>query len=139
MLFRSGFDSLVQMSSGIVAETMRMKKSDAPVSLPMQALDHATGYFLAAAILRALTARATGGNGTAARVSLARTAALLMACRSVGDDSPFAPESVHDVAPDIENTDWGQARRLNLPLTIDGIPMRWDYPARKLGTSPASF
>jgi crotonobetainyl-CoA:carnitine CoA-transferase CaiB-like acyl-CoA transferase len=41
---RRGFDSLVQMSSGIAEAGMRAAGSDKPVPLPVQALDHATGY-----------------------------------------------------------------------------------------------
>lgn len=49
---RRGFDSLVQMSSGIADQGMRRAKADRPVPLPVQALDHATGYLMAAAALR---------------------------------------------------------------------------------------
>ena len=51
---RRGFDSLVQMSCGIAAAGMEAKGNDNPFPLPAQALDHATGYLLAAAALRGL-------------------------------------------------------------------------------------
>src|SRR5262249_13189705 len=54
---RRGFDSLVQMSAGIAAEGMRAYGKDRPTPLPVQALDHATGYLLAAAALRGLARR----------------------------------------------------------------------------------
>jgi hypothetical protein len=41
------------------------------------------------------------------------------------------PDTSADLSPTIEATDWGQALRLNTPITIDGVPMRWGYPARK--------
>jgi crotonobetainyl-CoA:carnitine CoA-transferase CaiB-like acyl-CoA transferase len=50
---RRGFDSLVQLSSGIAAAGMVWRSSDRPVSLPVQALDHATGYLMAAAVIAA--------------------------------------------------------------------------------------
>lgn len=48
---RRGFDSLVQMSTGISDAGRRASGVDRPVSLPVQALDHATGYLMAAAVI----------------------------------------------------------------------------------------
>jgi crotonobetainyl-CoA:carnitine CoA-transferase CaiB-like acyl-CoA transferase len=60
---RRGFDSLVQMSAGIADEGMRRFGKDRPTPLPVQALDHATGYLVAAAVVRGLTTRlATGAD-----------------------------------------------------------------------------
>jgi len=134
---RRGFDSLVQMSSGIADAGMRLAGADHPVSLPVQALDHATGYLMAAAALRGLTRRIVGGTATVSRVSLARTAALLTAYPHRGEDSaPLAPETHDDLAPDDEVTPWGRARRLRPPIEIDGAPLRWTIPASALGSSP---
>ncbi|MCW2548282.1 MAG: CoA transferase, family protein, partial [Mycobacterium sp.] len=74
---RRGFDSLVQMSSGIAAAGAAAHGSDHPVPLPAQALDHGTGYLLAAAICRALTELLTSGRGADVRCSLIGTANLL--------------------------------------------------------------
>src|SRR6202035_3583629 len=41
---RRGFDSLVQMSAGIAEAGMRWMRAERPVPLPVQALDHTTGY-----------------------------------------------------------------------------------------------
>ena len=49
---RRGFDSLVQVATGIAAAE---GDAGAPGALPAQALDHGTGYLLAAGVLRALT------------------------------------------------------------------------------------
>ena len=51
---RRGFDSLLQMSTGIAAHGMAMAGVDRPRPLPVQALDHATGYLMAAAVLYGL-------------------------------------------------------------------------------------
>ncbi|MGW5316048.1 CoA transferase [Nocardia thailandica] len=73
---RRGFDSLVQAASGIAL----LEGTDgAPGALPAQALDHASGYLLAAGILDALRARAEDGRGRTVRAALARTAAWLLA------------------------------------------------------------
>ena len=75
---RRGFDSLVQMSTGIAAAGRAWCGGDKPVPLPVQALDHATGYLMAAAAVHGLALRLSRGQATSAGLSLARTAALLM-------------------------------------------------------------
>ncbi|WP_328482718.1 CoA transferase [Streptomyces sp. NBC_00377] len=71
---RRGFDSLVQAATGIAAVE---GSSERPGALPAQALDHGTGYLLAAAVLRALTEQSHDGGGRSVRLALARTAAWL--------------------------------------------------------------
>ena len=136
---RRGFDSLVQMSAGIADAGMRWRKADKPVPLPVQALDHATGYLMAAVAVRGVTRRMVQGNGTEARLSLARTAKMLIDAGTGGVVDPLAAETPPDLSPEIEATDWGPARRLNSPIMIDGTPMRWESPARKLGSSEARW
>lgn len=69
---RRGFDSIVQAASGIA----RIEgDADRPGALPAQALDHATGYLLAAAVISLLDGR---GDARIARLSLRRTAAELL-------------------------------------------------------------
>jgi crotonobetainyl-CoA:carnitine CoA-transferase CaiB-like acyl-CoA transferase len=72
---RRGFDSLVQAATGI-ADALRDEKGT-PGALPVQALDHATGYRIAAAALRGLTRRARGEGAEHASLALAQTAADL--------------------------------------------------------------
>src|SRR2546427_321155 len=89
---RRGFDSLVQMSAGIADAGMHRLGRDRPTPLPLQALDHATGYLMAAAVVMALVRRMQGQGGSTVRASLARTAHLL-AGHGVGDPDacPLAP------------------------------------------------
>jgi crotonobetainyl-CoA:carnitine CoA-transferase CaiB-like acyl-CoA transferase len=129
---RRGFDSLVQMSTGIAEMGMRWKHADKPVPLPVQALDHATGYLMAATAIRGITQRLAGGGGMEARLSLARTAKLLVDQGADYSISPLAPESAADVSATIERTDWGDAQRLVPPVAIEATPMHWSYPATKL-------
>jgi CoA transferase family III len=132
---RRGFDSLVQMSSGIAAEGMRRFSTDRPKPLPVQALDHATGYLVAAAAVRGLTRRHREGRGSGARASLARTAALLVSASRPEEGPAFAPVSDADFSAEIENTTWGPARRMRPAITISGTEMRWDRPATGLGSA----
>ncbi len=125
---RRGFDSLVQMSSGIAAEGQRAMRKDAPVPLPVQALDHGTGYLLAAAVLRGLSLRKTG-QIVRAELSLARTAETL---KSVpGTLTPDMPVEFKDsdLTPDIELTSWGPAKRAKPPLSVAGLVPQWSIPA----------
>jgi len=130
---RRGFDSLVQMSCGLAEAGQVWRQAETPVPLPVQALDHATGYLMAAAVLRLLAGRPQDGTGGQARLSLARTAALLIAAGPAEPEPALAPETPEDLAPEIEATSWGPARRLRPPLTVAGTAMRWDRAARRLG------
>jgi crotonobetainyl-CoA:carnitine CoA-transferase CaiB-like acyl-CoA transferase len=138
---RRGFDSLVQMSCGIAQHGMTMQGADKPFPLPVQALDHATGYLIAAAVVRALIARLTEGQTLTARLSLARTATLLTdSLPAPGRSStPLAPATEEDYAPSLEQTEWGAARRLLPPAAIGGAPMTWARPASSLGAAIASW
>lgn len=137
---RRGFDSLVQMSTGIAEAGMRAKGADRPVPLPCQALDHATGYLMAAAAIRGLTERLATGAGGSTRASLARSAQLLITHGGMLEGGPaLAPESEADWSAAIEETSWGPARRVKPPMRIEGTPESWDYPASALGSSDAAW
>ncbi|MBF6167833.1 CoA transferase [Streptomyces gardneri] len=72
---RRGFDSIVQAASGI---SILEGAPAVPGALPAQALDHASGYLLAAGVIDALVARRDDGRGRDVRVALARTASWLL-------------------------------------------------------------
>ena len=135
---RRGFDSLVQMSCGIAAAGMALLNRDRPTPLPVQALDHATGYIMAAAAVRGLTDRLTTGLGCTTRASLARTAALLTSVLP-GQPTTLAPETIDDFNTEFEATTWGPARRLRPPGSLDGAEMWWKLPATALGTAMAAW
>jgi CoA-transferase family III len=132
---RRGFDSLVQMSSGIADAGMTRLGKTRPTPLPVQALDHSVGYFLAAAAIRGLTNRFKSGAGCEARTSLARMAALLVDQPAAQENALIAPEGPSDLSENIEQTSWGPARRIKPPVIVDGAPLRWDLPASALGSS----
>ncbi|MBO0751777.1 MAG: CoA transferase [Bradyrhizobiaceae bacterium] len=136
---RRGFDSLVQMSAGIAAAGMAWRQADRPVPLPVQALDHATGYLMAAAVVRGLIDGVRGDGAVKARLSLARTALLLG--HPVAGDSAAAlmPPTDADYASEEEATSWGPAQRLIAPVSSDGAALRWDRGASRLGTAIPSF
>ncbi|MFJ2387419.1 CoA transferase [Pseudomonas koreensis] len=129
---RRGFDSLVQMSSGIAEAGQRWKHADQPTPLPVQALDHATGYLMAASAIRLLTQRWKTGRGGSARLSLARTAKLLIE-QGPGSSEALRAEDAQDQNPLLEQTPWGPAHRLLVPVKISGTPLQWQLPATELG------
>jgi crotonobetainyl-CoA:carnitine CoA-transferase CaiB-like acyl-CoA transferase len=136
---RRGYDSLVQMSSGIADTGMRQLHKDRPTPLPVQALDHTTGYILAAAAVRGLTRRWESGGGSTMRTSLARTAALLADTAPAAAIRPLQKPQPDDYDSRIEATPWGPARRLRPAASIQGAIMRWDRPAAALGSSPPNW
>jgi hypothetical protein len=136
---RRGFDSLVQMSSGIADAGMRILGKDRPVPLPVQALDHTTGYLMAAAAVCGLTQRVATGQGFRAHASLARTAQLLITGPTDRVRGTLGPATGDDWSECIEATDFGPAWRLRSPITVGDAPMRWDRPAAALGSSAPAW
>jgi hypothetical protein len=135
---RRGFDSLVQMSTGLADAGMRRLGRDRPTPRPVQALDHATGYLMAAAAILGLVRRLETGCGSQARTSLARMG-LLLAAHAAGDREPPAPETQADLDPRPETTPWGPARRLRAPVDVAGAPMFWERAAAPLGGDPPEW
>ena len=137
---RRGFDSLVQMSSGIAHAGMLWQQADKPFPLPVQALDYAAGYLLAAAAVRGVAMRLNGAGALQARTSLARTAKLLLDLGTDKVQEPaLAPESAEDLAAAIERTAWGEARRIKWPIALQDCPASWAHPAGALGSAPAQW
>ncbi|MEU3262036.1 CoA transferase [Streptomyces albidoflavus] len=122
---RRGFDSLVQAASGVaLAERGAGRAPDAPPgALPAQALDHGTGYLLAAAVLRALTRRHRTGEGSLLRLSLARTAHTLLHRDVPGQ----APQPDPDAKPALREavTGRGRLRYAPSPVEFTGAPRDW--------------
>ncbi|MEU6556800.1 CoA transferase [Streptomyces sp. NPDC046915] len=132
---RRGFDSLVQVATGIAAVE---GSAGRPGALPAQALDHGTGYLLAAAVLRALTEQSYDGGGRVVRLALARTARWLTdeAAPEAGGDLPYD-------GPDawLAETDsrLGRLRYARPPVSFAGGPADWARPPVPWGTDAARW
>jgi hypothetical protein len=137
---RRGFDSLVQMSCGIAARGQAVYGADGPHPLPAQALDHATGYLIAAATCRALSEYLERGRLTHSRLSLAATAEALMGLGEVGDPKAPVP-SAEVVARYLEEADsnFGPLQRVRVPACIEGVRPAFARPAGPLGSDAATF
>jgi crotonobetainyl-CoA:carnitine CoA-transferase CaiB-like acyl-CoA transferase len=125
---RRGFDSLVQVAGGIALWEGTV---DRPGVLPAQALDHGTGYLLAAAVLRALAARITIGGGHVVELALARTAKWLM------DLPPRAQVAGREPEPTtVELAGYTLARPA---FALPGGPDTWPGPPRPWGADPPAW
>jgi len=127
------------MSTGIAAAGMAWRGADRPIPLPVQALDHATGYLMAAAALTGLARRFASHRGYSARLSLARTAKALIDFGTQEADQPLEEEGEQDKDREVEETSWGPAWRLRAPVIIESAPMHWTRPASALGSSTATW
>ncbi|KMS71871.1 CoA-transferase [Streptomyces viridochromogenes] len=148
---RRGFDSLVQAATGIAA--LEGATTDGPAgqpgALPAQALDHGTGYLLAAAVLRALTEQLEDGRGQGrcVRLSLARTAEWLMHGMRPGPKESPAYDA-HETADAYDAPDtWlterssalGRLRYALPPVSFEGGPVDWARPPGVWGADPARW
>jgi crotonobetainyl-CoA:carnitine CoA-transferase CaiB-like acyl-CoA transferase len=132
---RRGFDSLVQVATGIaVIEGARER----PGALPAQALDHGTGYLLAAAVLRALTEQSEQGYSRVVRLSLARTAAWLMGGieRAPGEGEALGGPEAWLAERDSR---LGRLRYALPPASFEGGPGDWARPPGVWGADEARW
>ncbi|WP_033286399.1 CoA transferase [Streptomyces sp. NRRL F-525] len=158
---RRGFDSLVQVATGIAAIE---GSPGQPGALPAQALDHGTGYLLAGAVLRAVTEQAEQGHGIALRLALAGTAAWLMADggewvgvaasgAANGSEHGRVAHAPGGTAHEKRGTAYnrpdawlvetdsriGRLRHALSPVSFVGGPSNWARPPGCWGTDPARW
>ncbi|GGQ24545.1 CoA transferase [Streptomyces roseolilacinus] len=129
---RRGFDSLVQAATGIA---LLEGDGEAPGALPAQALDHGTGYLVAAAVLRALTERRRQGGTWRVEASLAQTAHWLL---HGTDHEPPAGEPAgppYEAGPWLRERDTalGRLRHALSPVSYEGGPADWARPPGRWG------
>ncbi|WP_402469922.1 CoA transferase [Isoptericola aurantiacus] len=125
---RRGFDSIVQAACGIAM--LESADGATPGALPAQALDHATGYLLAAGVVDALTACTRDGAGRDVAVSLARTATWLL--DAPGRDPAHPPAALPPSGTTVTHGDVTTARPA---LPVDDYPA----PAHPWGSDPARW
>ena len=133
---RAGFDSLVQTASGINHAEAAAKGKNEPVALPCQALDHASGYFMAAAAMATLARQAREGGSWLIRISLARTGRWLQNLGQIenGFDC-IAP--THEAVVDVMETSksgYGDLTAVRHAAEMSDTPCRWERPSMPLGS-----
>jgi crotonobetainyl-CoA:carnitine CoA-transferase CaiB-like acyl-CoA transferase len=134
-----GFDSIVQAATG-VANLYGTENHDGgwrPGALPVQALDHATGYGMAGAAIALLALRRRTGLGGSARLSLVRTAEELFALPAVRPDggASLLPEpALRTMA-----SSYGELRYALPPLLVNGEPLDYTSPPVPYGRSAPAW
>jgi crotonobetainyl-CoA:carnitine CoA-transferase CaiB-like acyl-CoA transferase len=138
---RRGYDSLVQTASGFNHAEAQAAGSDKPHPLPMQVLDHATGYFMACGAMTALARRAREGGSWHVRASLAQTGHWV---RNLGRiDTGFScpdPEldDVRDLLDEAESG-FGRLAFVRHAARLSETPPQWARPSVPLGTHLAAW
>ncbi|MGW0765184.1 CoA transferase [Streptomyces sp. NPDC002676] len=136
---RRGFDSLVQVATGIAATE---GTAGQPGALPAQALDHGSGYLLAAGVLRALTEQSYDGGGRLVRLALARTARWLTdEIHPAEATTTAAGEPCADPDAWLAETDGplGRLRHALSPVSFTGGPADWARPPVPWGSQAARW
>ncbi|MFJ3106383.1 CoA transferase [Streptomyces sp. NPDC086835] len=127
---RRGFDSLVQAATGIAATE---GEEGRPGTLPAQALDHGTGYLLAAGVLRALTGQHGAGGSRLVEAALTQTAAWLTGgLVKAPDGDPAAYDADRWLTG--RDSPMGRLRHAVPAVGYDGGPADWARPPGIWGT-----
>ncbi len=133
---RRGFDSLVQTTSGIAYETASAFGVDGPKHLPVQALDHATGWLTAAAIMTAVRRQVLAGGTWHVRLSLAGTGRWL---ESLGRKELSAEDvDYSDVLEDVDS-EFGRLTRVRMAGSLPGAQPSWTHPSHLPGADKATW
>ena len=132
---RRGFDSIVQAATGIAL--IESSDGQVPGALPAQALDHATGYLLAAGVLAALRRRAEDGGTWRVEAHLARTAHWLLQTDAL--DGPAVPVGDLDPWTVGSDTAYGHVVQARPAFTLDGAPREFAWVGRRYGADEAEW
>lgn len=138
---RRGFDSLVQTSTGFNHAEGQAAGIEGPKELPMQILDHATGYLMAFGAMTARLRQAREGGSWHVRVSLAQTGRWLWNLGRLADGLGYADIKSEAVAPFLEDSpsSFGKLRAVRHSAVLPATPPRWSHPAVQLGASPLAW
>lgn len=133
---RRGFDSLVQTSTGFNHAEAQAAAVDGPKELPMQILDHATGYLMAFGAMMARLRQAREGGSWHVRISLAQTGRWLW---NLGrwDNGLATPDLTADkILPFIEqgSSGFGALQSIRHAAVMSATPAFWLRPAMPLGS-----
>ena len=132
---RRGFDSLVQAATGFNLAEQAAAGSAQPKALPMQILDHASGYLMAFATAAAKRRQLLEGGSWHVRVSLAQTAHWLRGLGRVasGFDVPNPNRR-----PYLQRyaSGFGELVAVRSSAQLERTPMQWQRRSVPPGTNP---
>ena len=135
---RRGYDSLVQTASGINHAEAAAANEEGPKPLPCQALDHASGFFMAAAAMAALARRAREGGSWHIRVALARTGRWAQSLGQIEGGFDVADPDLDDIGDLMEeySSGFGKLQAVRHTAQMSETPPRWERPSMPLGSHP---
>jgi crotonobetainyl-CoA:carnitine CoA-transferase CaiB-like acyl-CoA transferase len=138
---KRGFDSLVQTATGFNAAEAEAAGDTRPRPLPLQILDHASGYLMAMGAIMALSRRMTEGGSWHVEVSLARTANWLRKLGRVPGGLDRRDVGPEEVGPYIETTasGYGALAAVSHAARLSKTPAYYALPSVPYGTDNASF
>ncbi|MGH7154516.1 MAG: CoA transferase, partial [Acetobacteraceae bacterium] len=139
---RRGFDSLTQTASGFnAAEGEAAGEPGRPKPLPMQALDHSSGYLMALGALAGLYRRSRIGGSWHVCVSLARTGHWIRGLGRVPGGLACRQPTRAEIADLLEQTDSGFGRLSDVRHAgmLSVTPPYWQRPSVPPGTHPAEW
>lgn len=133
---RRGFDSLVQTSTGFNHAEGKAAGIHGPKELPMQILDHATGYLMAFGAMMARLRQAREGGSWHVKVSLAQTGRWLWNLGRLDDGLAAADLTADQILPFIEQSasGFGALRGVRHAAVMSATPALWRRPAMPLGS-----
>ncbi len=135
---RRGFDSLVQVATGITHGEGEAAGAEGPKALPCQALDHATGHLMAFGVMVALHRRAREGGSWLVRGSLAQTGHWLRSMGRVEGGQARADPELEELRDLVEQapSGFGELAAIRHAAQMPATPPRWVRPSVPLGTNP---
>ncbi len=139
---RRGFDSLVQMATGITRETARKAHNEKPTPLPAQVLDHGAGWLAALGILAARHRQRREGGSWHVQISLARTAEYLKSLGMLEPTRLHAPIPTIDDLRDLlheEVTPFGRVTHMRFPGRIGNRNLQWKTPPHRQGADAPAW
>lgn len=138
---RRGFDSLVQCATGFNHAEGQAAGVSGPKELPMQILDHATGYLMAFGAMIAKARQAREGGSWHVQVSLARTGRWLWDMGRLADGLATPDITPAAAAPYLADmpSGFGTLTAVRHAAQLSATPAFWARPAVPLGTDPARW
>lgn len=133
---RRGFDSLVQTSTGFNHAESQAAGADGPKELPMQILDHATGYLMAFGGMMTRLRQAHEGGSWHVKVSLAQTGRWLWNFGRLDAGLAAAELTIDQIQPLIEKipSGFGALQAVRHAVVMAETPAFWSRPAMPLGS-----
>ncbi|MES2168821.1 MAG: CoA transferase [Pseudomonadota bacterium] len=133
---RRGFDSLVQTSTGFNHAEGKAAGVDRPKELPMQILDHTTGYLMAFGAMMARLRQVREGGSWHVKVSLAQTGCWLWNLGCLDNGLAVGDLTADEILPFIEQSPsgFGALRGVRHAAVMSATPAFWQRPAMPLGS-----